>query len=338
MPDSASPALQEWLAEHAPALHPPVTLRKFCGGQSNPTYALESGAERLVLRAKPAGPLLPTAHQIDREFRVLRALGSTRVPVPRALHLCADEAVFGTAFYTMEYLDGRVFTDAALPGLAPAERTAIYRAAFETLADVHRVDVRAAGLADFGRAQGYLTRQVSRWTTQYRATQTDTIPSMEALIGWLPASLPADAPAAIAHGDYRLGNLMFAPDAPRVIGILDWELSTIGHPLLDLAYALLAHDMPLDAVQLMGASTDLRGVDGLPSADDLVDVYRCRAGRDVPADLRFFRALAFFRSAAIMQGIRHRIALGNAAGGPEAAARAAVAPRLAELGWEVAQR
>jgi aminoglycoside phosphotransferase (APT) family kinase protein len=338
MPDSAAPALQRWLAKHSPTLRPPVTLRKFRGGQSNPTYALESGAQRLVLRAKPGGPLLPSAHQIEREFRVLRALGPTPVPVPQVLHLCEDETVFGTAFYTMEYLDGRVFTDAALPGLAPAERTAIYHAALETLAELHRVDFRAVGLADFGRADGYLMRQVSRWTKQYRASQTDTVPSMEALIGWLPANMPADDAAAIAHGDYRLGNVMFAPDSPRVIGILDWELSTIGHPLLDIAYTLLAHDMPLDAVRLMGGSAELHTVEGLPSADELVDVYRRRAGRDVPADLRFFRALAFFRSAAIMQGIRHRIALGNAAGGPEAEARAAVAPRLAELGWELTQR
>jgi aminoglycoside phosphotransferase (APT) family kinase protein len=337
MPDSDTSALAAWLFERIPELRPPLTLRRFAGGQSNPTYALETPGARLVLRAKPAGPLLPSAHAIEREFRVLRALEATPVPVPRTIIACDDSAVFGTPFYVMEYLDGRVFTDPALPGVDPAERTALYESAFATLADLHRVDFRAVGLADYGRADGYLARQVLRWTKQYRASQTDDFPSMEALIEWLPANVPATDEAAIAHGDYRIGNLLFAADAPRVRGVLDWELSTIGHPLLDLAGLILWHDAPFPALRLMGAGADLSTVAGIPDPARLVDVYCRQARRAPPGDLRFFLALALFRSAAIMQGIRHRIALGNAAGGPEAAARAAATPLLADAGWALAR-
>jgi aminoglycoside phosphotransferase (APT) family kinase protein len=337
MPAIETTALLTWLADRLPGIGEPLTLRRFSGGQSNPTYALETPQARYVLRAKPAGPLLPSAHQIEREYRVLAALASSPVPVPRVLALCEDPAVFGTPFFIMEFLDGRVFTDPALPGLAPPQRRAIYESAFATLADLHRVDFRAVGLTDFGRPDGYLARQAARWTKQYRASQTDEIPSMEALIDWLPAHLPAADEATIAHGDFRIGNLLFAPAQPRVIGVLDWELSTIGHPLLDLAYALLDRYLPFDILRGMGGSTELALVDGVPTADEMIAVYARKAQRERPRDLQFFLALAFFRSAAIMQGIRHRIALGNAAGGPEAAARAAVTPHLAVIGWRVAQ-
>jgi aminoglycoside phosphotransferase (APT) family kinase protein len=336
MPLPAPTALFDWLAERLPDISEPLTLRQFPSGQSNPTFALEMPGKRLVLRAKPGGPLLPSAHQIEREFRVLGALRDTAVPVPRVLLLCSDPAVWGTPFYIMEYLEGRVLTDPALPELAPAERRALYESAFTTLADLHRIDFRAVGLADYGRAEGYLARQVSRWTTQYRASQTVPIPSMDALIAWLPEHLPAHDEAAIAHGDYRLPNLMFAFGQPQVTGVLDWELSTIGHPLLDLAYALLMHEVPLDIVRGMGGSAALEGVPGIPNSVELIAVYARRAQREPPTDLRFFLALALFRSAAIMQGIRQRIIVGNAAGGPQAQARAALAPLFAEAGWRLA--
>jgi aminoglycoside phosphotransferase (APT) family kinase protein len=297
MPLPDSTALLDWLARRLPDVGAPLTLRRFGGGQSNPTYALDMPRRRLVLRAKPGGPLLPSAHQIEREFRVLRALEETAVPVPRVLLQCDDPAVWSTPFYIMEFLDGRVFADPALPGRSPDERRAMYASAFSTLAELHRVDFRAVGLGDYGRAEGYLARQVGRWTKQYRASQTEAIPSMEALIAWLPGHLPGDDEAAIAHGDYRLGNLLFAPDESRVSGVLDWELSTIGHPLLDLAYALLMQEAPADIVRGMGGSG----------------------------------------SAAIMQGIRQRIILGNAAGGAEAQAKAVLAPLFADAGWRVAQ-
>jgi aminoglycoside phosphotransferase (APT) family kinase protein len=237
----------------------------------------------------------------------------------------------------MEYLDGRVFTDPTLPSLAPVERAAMYDSAIATLATLHGVDFRAVGLGDYGRTTGYLERQVTRWTKQYLASRTEAVPSMDALIAWLPAHLPVDDEVVIAHGDYRLGNLMFHPTEPRVIGVLDWELSTLGHPLLDVAYAVLTHYTPLAVATLMGSSREIGGVAGIPDRDAFLTLYCRHAQRERPADIAFYLALAFFRSAAIMQGIRARIALGNAAGGPEAELRAAVAPKLADLGWACAQ-
>jgi aminoglycoside phosphotransferase (APT) family kinase protein len=329
--------LAAWLATHVPAIEGPLMLEPIAGGQSNPTYILDAPTGRWVLRRKPLGPLLPSAHQIEREFRVLRALAGTRVPVPRALALCEDTDVLGAPFFVMEFLDGRIFADPALPGVTPAERTAMYESAIAILAELHAVDFRAVGLSDYGRSAGYLARQVTRWTKQYTASQTHTIASMDALIDWLPQHIPAEDEAAIAHGDYRIGNLMFHPREPRVIGVLDWELSTIGHPLLDLAYTVLMHHMPREVIALMGGSVELAPIPGIPSSDDLIERYCTRAKRARPADLRFYTALAFFRTAAIMQGIRLRIALGNAAGGADAERRAAVTPHLADLGWACAR-
>jgi aminoglycoside phosphotransferase (APT) family kinase protein len=330
-------ALLAWLEPRLPEISGPLSLARVHGGQSNPTYVLSSPGGRWILRRKPGGPLLPSAHQIEREYRVLRALEPTAVPVPRALTICDDETVIGAPFYIMQFLDGRVFSDPSLPALAAPERAAIYDAASATLAELHRVDYRAAGLADYGRSEGYLTRQVARWTKQYLASQTEAIPSMDALIAWLPQHLPVDDEVTIAHGDFRLGNLMFHPTEPRVIGVLDWELSTIGHPLLDLAYAALSHYTPLEVTRLMGGTAELSTVEGIPSSDAFIDAYCRYAQRARPTEFPFYLALAFFRSAAIMQGIRQRIALGNAAGGREAELRAAVAPLLADLGWSVAQ-
>lgn len=258
--------LAAWLATHVPAIEGPLTLEPIAGGQSNPTYILGAPTGRWVLRRKPLGPLLPSAHQIEREFRVLRALAGTRVPVPRALALCEDTDVLGAPFFVMEFLDGRIFADPALPGVTPAERTAMYESAIAILAELHAVDFRAVGLSDYGRSAGYLARQVTRWTKQYTASQTHTIASMDALIDWLPQHIPAEDEAAIAHGDYRIGNLMFHPREPRVIGVLDWELSTIGHPLLDLAYTVLMHHMPREVIALMGAASSLRRSPVFPAA------------------------------------------------------------------------
>jgi len=306
--------LEAWLRTAIEDFGDGLTVRQFQGGASNPTFLLTTrgpdGERRYVLRKKPPGQLLASAHQVDREYRVMKALGPTDVPVPKMRALCEDDGVIGTAFYVMDFLEGRIFRDATLPGLAPAERAAIYDELNATLAKLHKVDYAAVGLADYGRPGGYFERQVGRWTKQYRGAETESIPAMEQLIAELPGRIPANDEVTIAHGDYRLENVMFHATEPKLIAVLDWELSTLGHPLADIAYNafLWRSDSP-------GWGT-LNGVDfgasGIPTMDDYVAAYCRRTGRDGIGDFAFYLAFSVFRLASISQGVYARILAGNA--------------------------
>ena len=304
--------LAAYLAPRIPGLGRPK-IRQFQGGQSNPTFLLESAAGRFVLRKKPPGALLPSAHQVEREFRVISALHGSAAPVPRPILLCEDPEVIGAAFYVMEHVEGRLFDHPALPELEASERRPIFAAMSATLAALHGVDWKAAGLADYGKPENYLGRQLDRWTRQYRASVKEADPIMEELIVWLAANKPQGGDVAIAHGDYRLGNLIFAPAAPRVAAILDWELSTLGDPLGDLAYCCLPYYLPSDMPGLRG----LQGMDlaalGIPREEEFVEDYCRRAGRSGIPDWTFYLAFSLFRLTAILQGVYARALQGNAA-------------------------
>lgn len=329
--------LEAWLKAEIPGFGDSLRVQQFEGGASNPTFLLTTqtpdGPWRYVLRKKPPGTLLASAHQVEREYKVMKALGATDVPVPRMRALCEDPAVIGTAFYVMDFLAGRIFRDATLPGLSPPERAAIYDELNATLAKLHQVDYAAVGLTDFGRAGGYFERQLSRWIKQYRGAETEAIPAMEQLIAELPARIPADDSVTIAHGDYRLENVMFHPTEPRLIAVLDWELSTIGHPLADVAYnAFLWHSES----QVWGS---LLGVDfaasGIPTEADYVAAYCKRTGRGEIADWPFYLAFGVFRLASISQGVYARQLSGQLATTREAINGA---PRLAEMALALLHR
>jgi aminoglycoside phosphotransferase (APT) family kinase protein len=305
-------ALEAWLAPRLQELQGPLKIQQFNRGASNPTFLLSDGERRWVLRKKPPGQLLASAHQIDREFRVMSALGSLGFPVPHMRVLCEDESVIGQAFYVMDFLEGRIFRDARLPGLAPAERRAIYDDLNATLARLHAVDWQAAGLADYGRPGNYFERQIGRWTRQYRGAETETIADMEHLIAALPARIPADDTVTIAHGDYRPENVMFHLTEPRVIAVLDWELSTLGHPLADLAYnCILYHSRSESWGTLM--DMDLAAA-GIPTEADYVAAYCARTARSGVPDFDFYLAFSIFRLASIGQGVfkRNLDGIGNA--------------------------
>jgi aminoglycoside phosphotransferase (APT) family kinase protein len=305
-------ALEAWLKPRLQDLNGPLEIQQFNRGASNPTFLLNDGHKRWVLRKKPPGQLLASAHQVDREFRVMKALGATGFPVPMMRVLCEDESVVGQAFYVMDFLEGRIFRDARLPGLSPAERGAIYDDLNATLARLHGVDWRAAGLEDYGRPGNYFERQIGRWTRQYRGAQTENIPDMERLIETLPARMPADDTVTIAHGDYRPENVMFHLTEPRVIAVLDWELSTLGHPLADLAYnCILYHSRSESWGTLM--DVDLKAA-GIPSESEYVAAYCTRTGRTGIADFDFYLAFSIFRLASIGQGVfkRNQDGIGNA--------------------------
>lgn len=288
----------------------PLAIERIAGGQSNPTYFVTAGGDRrLVLRKKPAGPVLPSAHAIDREYRVMSALGNTDVPVPKMLRYCDDISVIGTPFYLMERLDGRVFHDSALPGLSAPERGAIYRAMAQTLAKLHAIDWAAIGLSDYGRPGNYFSRQVARWTRQWTLSKTRDLADIDVLIDWLTRNIPQDDTTTIVHGDFRLGNLMFHPTEPRVIGILDWELSTLGHPLADLAHsAMIWRSSPQEYGGILGL--DLAAL-GIPDLQAYCDAYRAAGGRGTLAP--FHLAFALFRFAVIFEGIAARARDGSAA-------------------------
>jgi len=330
-PDAA--ALARWLGARMPAGSGLPALERIGGGQSNPTWFVDWAGARLVLRKKPAGPILPGAHAVEREFRVLRALAGTDVPVPRALWLEEYPAVLGTPFYVMERLEGRVFDDAALPGLSPGDRRACYLSVFETLAALHRVRPEAVGLADYGRPGTYFERQIGRWTKQYRASPGPRIEALDRMAEWLPANLPPDdGQVAIAHGDFRIGNLMFHPTEPRVIAVLDWELSTLGHPLADLGFCVMPwHSAPEEYGGLIGR--DRRGL-GIPDEAECVARYHARALPGGPL-LPFHIAFALYRFAVIFVGIADRARAGSAAD-PEAARLAPLARRFARRALQAA--
>lgn len=312
----------------------PLTVQQFGGGQSNPTFFLTSGASRFVLRKKPPGQLLKSAHQVDREFRIMNALGKTDVPVPKMVTLCQDASVIGTDFYVMEYLEGRIFRDPQLPDVAPSERAAIYDSMNDVLARLHKVDIDAVGLSDYGRPGNYFERQIARFITQYRAAQTDQIPEMEQLIDWMPSHIPAENSVSIAHGDYRLENTMFHATEPRMIAVLDWELSTIGHPLADLAYNCMGyHVMNPRQGGLVGIDN---GATGIPSEKDYVAAYCRRTGRGPIAHWPFYLSFAVFRLASISQGVYKRGLDGNASS-ENAATFGNSCQFLAQHAWRLAQ-
>ena len=338
-------ALQNWLSQNMAGFSGPLEIEQFNGGQSNPTYKLITPGRAYVMRSKP-GPrekLLPSAHAIEREFRVMDALALSGVPVARMHVLCEDESVIGRAFYVMEFVEGRVLWDQSLPGMTPNERGAVYDEMNRVLATLHGVDVKAVGLGDFGRPGNYFSRQITRWTKQYQASITEPMPEMDQLMAWLPEHLPASAldedQVAIVHGDYRLDNLIFHPDEPRIIAVLDWELSTIGHPLADFSYHCMSwHITP-------GVFRGVAGLDldalGIPAERPYIQRYCERTGRgsadELMADWNFYLAYNLFRLAAITQGIAKRVVDGTAASEQARSTGAASRP-LAELGWRFARQ
>lgn len=327
-------SLWRYLREHLEGFEEPARLQQFQGGQSNPTFLISTPARRFVLRKKPPGQLVPSAHLVEREFRVLRALQSQAVPVPAAHLLCEDPAIIGTAFYVMDHVDGRVLSDVTLPGLNPAERRALYEDSMRVLAQIHRVDWRAGGLGDFGKPERYVARQLDRWTRQYLASQTEENPAMTRLSEWLQARVPPTDETTLVHGDFRLGNLIVHPTQARIVAVLDWELSTLGHPLGDLAYACMFYRFPQN--QMLGglAGLDLEAL-GIPGEAELMEIYRVHAGRAALERMNFFLAFAFFRSAAITQGVYARALQGNAAD-RRAIEHGRVAKIAADIGWEIA--
>jgi len=302
--------LDQHLRQALPGLEGPMRLARIGGGQSNPTFFVDFDSRALVLRKQPPGVLLPSAHAVDREYRVLRALAGSAVPVPPTVLYCDDRAVIGTPFYVMEKLEGRVLSNYALPGVAPAERRAYYFAMAETLARLHAVDWAAAGLADYGRPGNFFQRQIARWTRQWEASRTRADANIERLIEWLPANIPPGDQTTIAHGDFRFGNLMFHPTEPRVIAVLDWELSTLGHPLADVAYNCMAWHTGADEFEGM------RGIDlaaeGIPTQAEYVAHYRQAGGCAEPMT-NFHMAFSLFRFAVILEGIATRAKSGSAA-------------------------
>ncbi len=328
--------LEDYLAENVEGFSRPLEVQQFQGGMSNPPFRLSDGrGQTYVLRKKPPGELLPSAHAVDREFRVISSLGPTEVPVPRTYALCEDERVIGTAFYIMEHVVGRVFLDPRLPELAASERKRVYDSMNESLAALHNVDYRDVGLEGFGRAGGYATRQIKRWTQQYINAKTDEVPAMDHLMAWLPDNIPGDDAVSIAHGDYRLGNIIFHPTEPRAIAVLDWELSTLGHPLADLAYNCLAYRVAAD---LRGNLTGDDIVDlGIPDEAAYLDAYARRTHRDAIPEWTFFLVLSLFRLASITQGVYYRGLQGNASD-PSAVERKGTCARLADAAWALVEK
>jgi aminoglycoside phosphotransferase (APT) family kinase protein len=313
-------SLERYLTTALPGFAAPVEVLQFEGGQSNPTFFLRDAAGRgYVLRKKPPGVLLPSAHLIEREHRVMAALSQTAVPVPRMRLLCEDTAVLGTPFYVMDWVAGRIFRDPALPGVARGERAALYDAMNDVLARIHKVDFGEIGLADFGKPASYLTRQVSRWTQQYLAARARPIAPMDALSAWLTDHVPPEEPPTLAHGDLRMDNLVFHPTESRVVAVLDWELSTLGNPLADVAYNCLAYYLPARAGALRGLlGTDLEAL-GIPREDDYVAAYARRTGRGALPHWGFYLAFGLFRVASIVEGVRARAekGTGSSASGQE---------------------
>jgi aminoglycoside phosphotransferase (APT) family kinase protein len=330
-------ALGTYLRAHIPGVpEGEVSVEQFKGGQSNPTFKLSAGGQSFVLRTKPgpAAKLLPSAHAIDREFRVMDALQKAGFPAPRQLLLCTDESVIGRAFFVMEFIEGRVLWDQSLPGMTPPERAAIYDELNRVIAQLHTIDYAAIGLADYGKPGNYFARQIERWTRQYQASATETIEAMDKLIEWLPQNIPAGEATSIVHGDFRMDNMIFHPTEPRILAVLDWELSTLGHPLADFSYHCMSwHIKP---GQFRGiAGLDLEEL-GIPSQEQYIATYCARTGATVrPEDFNFYLAYNMFRLAGIMQGIMKRYVDGTASSA-QALQNGKAARPMAELGWQYA--
>ncbi|WP_136163381.1 phosphotransferase family protein [Sphingomonas flavalba] len=327
--------LEQWMAANIAGFSGPLTLAKFRGGQSNPTYRVDTPGGAYVLRRQPFGPLLPSAHAVDREYRVIAALHPTGFPVAPPYGLCTDPAVIGSMFYVMGLAEGRNLWDGSLPGCAPDERRGLYNAMIDTLARLHAVDPDAVGLGDYGRPGNYFERQVARWTKQYRASETETVPEVDRLIAWLPATVPPQDRVSIVHGDYRLDNMIFAAGEPRVVAVLDWELSTLGDPLADFSYLLM------NWVTAPEGRSGIAGLDlpalGIPTLEEAADRYCAATGRSGMPDLNWYFSYNLFRLTGIVQGIRKRIVDGNASSA-EAEATAARLPALARAAWHFAER
>ena len=329
--------LAAWLRAHVEGFSGELTVEQFKGGQSNPTFLLSAGSKKYVMRRKPPGKLLPSAHAVDREYRVITALAQSDVPVAKGYALCEDESVIGTAFYVMDYVEGRILWDPALPGLQPAERTAIFDEMNRVIAALHSVDYAAAGLADYGKPGNYFSRQIDRWSKQYRASETEKIEAMDNLMAWLPANIPAGDETAIVHGDYRLDNVIFHPCEPRILAVLDWELSTLGHPLADFAYHCMT--WRLSPGQFRGlAGHDLAAL-GIPDEREYAGMYCRRTGRSAfaAAEWEYYIAFNMFRLAAIAQGIMARALQGNASS-QEAIDTGKRARPLAEEAWRQVEK
>ncbi len=333
MMDFDTESLAHYLRSRLPGTGGPLRVEPISGGQSNPTYWLKFPEVTYVLRKQPPGLLLASAHAVDREYRILSALSGTSVPVPEPYLFCDDRAIIGTPFYVMEALPGRVLAESTLPGLSPAERAAIYDSMNETLARIHQVDWQAAGLSDYGKAGSYFNRQIGRWSKQWQGSKMRDLLEIDRLIEWLPRHIPDDDETTIAHGDYRLGNLIYHPTEPRVIGVVDWELSTLGHPLADLAYnCVLYHATPEEYGGLLGLEPRPAGI---PSEADYVARYCERTGR-ATSMTPFHLAFALFRFAVILEGVAARAAQGNAAS-ENARQVGQLSVNYAQRGWAIAQ-
>jgi aminoglycoside phosphotransferase (APT) family kinase protein len=331
-------ALDRYLAAHVEGYAGDLRVRQFPGGHSNPTYALNArmqGGERrdFVLRKRPAGQLLPSAHQVDREFRVISALAATDVPVPRTRCLCEDASVLGQTFFVMDHVPGRIYNDPSMPGSTPAERDAVYAATMDTLARLHRVDPAAVGLADYGKPGHFLERLVDRWIRQYRAAQTDDIPEMDKLAAWLHANRPPEQPPCITHGDFRLGNMLVHPSEPRIVAVLDWELSTLGDPFCDVAFSCLAHHVRSKPIGWDGA--DWRAL-GIPPEPEQVRRYCALRGIDGIPHWTFYVAVNLFKLAAIGQGVYKRTLDGIAPGA--GMNRVSSVPERARAAWAMVEK
>jgi aminoglycoside phosphotransferase (APT) family kinase protein len=331
-------SLEHYLAQHIPGLRGPLAVEQFKGGQSNPTYKVSDAAgRRFVLRRKPPGKLLPSAHAVDREFRVIHALYPTGFPVAKPHVLCEDALVIGTPFYVMDFVNGRVLWDQSLPGMTKTERAAIWDELNRVIAQLHTIDYRAVGLEEFGKPGNYIERQISRWTKQYQASETERVEAMDNLIAWLPKNIPPSASTTVVHGDYRLDNAIFHPTEPRILAVLDWELSTLGDPLADFAYHCMSWHIPPG--QFRGiAGLDLKAL-GIPSEAEYVARYCERTGqkRIDPSHWDFYLAYNLFRIAAILQGILKRVVDGTAASAHARDAGSRAKP-MAELGWQQVEK
>ncbi|WP_423140895.1 phosphotransferase family protein [Parablastomonas sp. CN1-191] len=327
--------LGAWMADHVEGFRGPLTLSKFKGGQSNPTYRIAAASGNYVLRRKPFGPLLPSAHAVDREFKVQSGLARAGFPVARQFGLCTDDGVIGAWFYVMDMVDGRTIWNGAMPGAAPAQRRATYDAMVDTLAALHAVDVAAVGLADYGKPGNYFGRQIERWTRQYRLSETERMEPVERLIEFLPATVPEQTRTSVVHGDYRIDNLIYARDEPRVAAVLDWELSTLGDPLADFTYLCLT--WVTDNGGRSGVADLDRAALGIPELDEVVDRYCAASGRaDVP-DMNWYFAYNFFRLTGIVQGIKKRVIDGTASSA-HAREQAERVGMLADRAWDFARR
>jgi aminoglycoside phosphotransferase (APT) family kinase protein len=327
--------LGEWMRGNVEGYRGPLTVSQFKGGQSNPTYRLDTPDRAYVLRRKPFGKLLPSAHAVDREYRVITALHATGFPVARSYGLCTDDSVIGAAFYIMSMVEGRIFWDGTLPGIEPAERRALYESEVRTLARLHQYDPEKIGLSDYGRPGNYFARQIDRWTKQYRASETQTIEPMNRLIEWLPKTTPTQERVSVVHGDYRIDNMIFDADAPRVAAVLDWELSTIGDPLADFTYVLMNWSMPHEGRSSLGG-VDVASL-GIPTQEEVVAIYCNETGRAGIPDLEWYFAYNLFRLCGIVQGIAGRVRDGTAASA-RAMEQASRAVPLAEAAWRHAVR